>query len=241
MKLNIDCCFFVLEYIENKDKRKNDTMKLKLLVDKDKNLLSVPYHKNANLKDTIRNKIESIIGSDSFHLEQVYTLGEKKFYDTGIHVIYLGVTNKKNVHIIDSHYQFIDFDIIDNQEIVFDTNIIRYKTKPVKRGHSLEYYHNIATSDVRIERIMIELLTSYKYMVSRIDDTDIMFQFLPRYFTLEDVRSIYEMLKKVTVDKSNFRKKIIKHCKITDKIKKDKGYRPTHLYEFILDEHDIWL
>ena len=54
-------------------------------------------YENMSLKDTIRNEIKNIIGSDVFHLEQVYTLGETKFYNTGVNVIYLGITNVENI------------------------------------------------------------------------------------------------------------------------------------------------
>lgn len=241
MKFKIDCCFFVLETVENENKRKNDIKKLKVLVDKNKRLVSVSFNKDLSLKDTIRNEIRNIIGSDIFHLEQVYTLGETRFYNTGVNVIYLGITNKENIKKLDSGYELVDFAILDNKEILLDDRIISYKTKVKKSHNNLEYYHDIKTTDVLLEKMLIELLTSYKQIASKMDYTDIMFKFLPKYFALEDVRSVYEMIKNVTVDKSNFRKKIMRYCKETEKIISDKGYRPTHLYEFVLDENDIWL
>ena len=51
-----------------------------------------------------------------------------------------------------------------------------------------------------------ELLTSYKKIVLKLDNSDIIYKFLPKYFALEDVRIIYEKLKDTKVDKSNFRK-----------------------------------
>ena len=47
---------------------------------------------------------------------------------------------------------------------------------------------------------------------------------MPNLFTLEDVKMVYEMIKNVQVDKSNFRKRIIKYCeKVEGKID-NKGY-----------------
>lgn len=241
MKFSIDCCFFVLESVENENKRKNDIKKLKVLVDKNNGLVTTSFDKEVSLKDAIRNKIKTIIGSDVFHLEQVYTLGETKFYDTGVNVIYLGITNIENVKKLDDKYKLVDFEVVTNKHVLFDGSKIGYNTKVKKSHNNLEYYHDIKTSDVSLEKEIIELLTSYKQIASKMDYTDIMFKFLPKYYTLEDVRIIYEMIKNVSVDKSNFRKKIMKYCKETDKVISDKGYRPTHLYEFVLDENDIWI
>lgn len=241
MILNIDCCFFVLESIENENKRKNDIKRLKVLVDKDNKLVSVSFNENMSLKDTIRNEIKNIIGSDVFHLEQVYTLGETKFYNTGVNVIYLGITNVENIKKLDNDYKLVDFAVLANKEVLFDNQTIGYKTKAKKCYNNLEYYHEIKTHDIFLEKELIELLTSYKQIASKMDYTDIMFKFLPKYFALEDVRIIYEMIKNVTVDKSNFRKRIMKYCKETEKVISNKGYRPTHLYEFVLDENDIWV
>ncbi len=241
MKFNIDCCFFVLESVENENKRKNDIKKLKVLVDKHNNLVRVNFNKELSLKDTIREKIKNIIGSDIFHLEQVYTLGETKFYDSGVNVIYLGITNIENIKKLDSGYKLVDFEVITNKQVIFADYKIKYNTKVKKNYNNLEYYHVFKTDDLVLEKNLIEVLTSYKQIASKMDYTDIMFKFLPKYFTLEDVRTIYEMIKNVSVDKSNFRKKIMKYCKETEKVISDKGYRPTHLYEFVLDENDIWV
>lgn len=239
--LNIDCCFFVLENVRSNNKRRNDIKRIKILVDKNNNLLSTPFDRESDIKKSIRNKIKSVIGSGVFHLEQVHALGEKKYYNSGIHVIYLGITNEENIKEMDSHYKMVDFDIIHKKEIHFDNKIIKYATKMVKINNSLEYYHTIKTNNLDTERKLIELLTSYKQIVSKIDYTDIIFKFLPKYYTLEDVRIIYEKIKNISVDKSNFRKKIMKYCKKTDTVIKNKGHRPTHLYEFLLNKKDVWI
>ena len=61
-------------------------------------------------------------------------------------------------------------------------------------------------------------------------------------FTLEDVRIVYELIKDTSVDKSNFRKKIIKYCeKVEEKKTEKKGYRPSQKYSFKPLKGDVWL
>ena len=241
MKIYLDCCLFVLQTIKSDDKRKNDIKKLKLIVDKNNNLISIPFKKESNIKDSIRNKIIDVIGSNNFHLEQVHTFGETKFYNCGLIIAYLGITNYENIKKLNEDCKLVDFELIGKNEVKFDNKIIKYNTITKRINNSLEYSYDIDTDDLNLELNITELLTSYKKIVLKLDNSDIIFKFLPKYYTLEDVRIIYEKLKDTKVDKSNFRKKIIKYCKPTDMIVKDKGYRPTQLYEAIMTNNEIWL
>ena len=74
------------------------------------------------------------------------------------------------------------------------------------------------------------------------DNSDIIFKFLGKTFSLEDVRMVYEKIKETSVDKSNFRKKIVKYCEETSAVDVDKkGYRPSKLYTFKVLKGDIWI
>ena len=64
----------------------------------------------------------------------------------------------------------------------------------------------------------MNLLISYKRIRNDFDTTDLIFKFMGDSFTLEDVRIVYELIKDCTVDKSNFRKRIIKYSEKIDGI-----------------------
>ena len=118
-----------------------------------------------------------------------------------------------------------------------------YEYKTVERfsDRNVDYVHNIYVDDVNIEKTLLEILVSYKRLRTMLDSSDIMFKFMPKEFTLEDVRIVYELVKDKQVDKSNFRKRIIKYVeKCNDKVD-NKGYRPTQLYRFKPLVDDIWL
>ena len=71
-------------------------------------------------------------------------------------------------------------------------NIYKYKTERVLKAGSLEYYYKIKVDDVRLDKILLEIMIVYKYLRSRMDSTDICFKLLSEEFTLEDVRIVYE-------------------------------------------------
>lgn len=234
MQINIVTTIFVLDSEKNSNIRKNDIKKIKVIANE--KLPSFLYEGN-DLKKEVKKYISSIIGSNKYHLEQVYTMD----YEDSIDIIYLGITNKENIKL-KKGYNLLDFDIIDNNKIVFDNNKYEYKTKEVVDDNNIEYIHDIKVKDEDIRRILMSLLISYKRIRSNIDNTDIIFKFMSSTFTLEDVRIVYELIKDCTVDKSNFRKKIIKYCeKVEEVVDSKNGFRPSQKYRFKPLKGDIWL
>lgn len=243
MELSIVGCLFVLDTKKNENKKKNDIKTLKIVVDKTtKELIRNPFDSSLDIKDTIRNKIEKIIGSSAFHLEQVYTVGESKFYeDNKVDIIYMALTNKENIKNLDDNYELLDFEVLNNNQILFGNQEISYQTEKKIISGSLEYYHQIKVDSLTLEKELLELLIAFKQLRFKMDNTDVCFKLLPRVFTLEDVRIAYELIKGIQVDKSNFRKKIIKYCEKVDMTVTDKGYRPSQLYKFNPTSVDTWL
>lgn len=241
MNVNLVCPIIVLDNEQNPNIRKNDVKKFKLLVDKNNNLVNINVNNNANLKDIVRKKISDISGSNIFHLEQVYTLGETKYYvDNNIDIIYLAVTNIENIKNLNSKFQLVDFEIKQNN-ICLNNVSYKFKTKEKIANNNIEYYHEIKVDDIKIEKELLEILIAYKHLRSKLDNSDIIFKFMSNTFTLEEVRIVYEMIKEVNVDKSNFRKKIIKYCVETNVDETKKGYRPCKKYMFKALKGDIWL
>lgn len=242
MKISIVGCLFVLDSIRSDYIKKNDTKVLNVVLNKEtKELINIDFDEKSDVKELIREKITSIIGSNKFHLEQVYTLGESKYYeDNRIDIIYMALTNSENIKKMDAKYELVPFNLKDSN-IELGNKAFEFKTKEKVKNNNIEYYHDVKTDDLKTEKKLIELLTVYKYLRFRIDNTDVCFKLLPELFALEDVRILYEMIKDKSVDKSNFRKKILKFCEKTDVIIGDKGYRPTQMYKFNPENNDTWL
>lgn len=238
MKVNLIGCLFVLDTERNENIRKNDIQKIKILTTKDFKLPSVLFD-GKGVKNQVRNNLSSIIGSNIFHLEQVFAMD----YEKEIDIIYLGVTNIENVKKLDNNYQLIDFKVENNNTITFGNDLYSYKTIEIENYNNIEYIHEIKTDDANIKRTLLDTLISYKRIRVNADSSDIIFKFMGSSFTLEDVRILYEMVKDTKVDKSNFRKKIIKYCEKIEDAKTDKkiGFRPSQKYRFKLLREDIWI
>lgn len=240
--VNVVCCLFVLENVVNSDKKKNDEKKLKILVNNNCELISNKFDFTIDIKKCAKDIINSAITVDKVNIEQVYTLGDIKLFNKKeIDVIYLALTNIENIKNINDGFELIDFDIIDDQRIVFNDNVYKYKTVKNENAEGSIYTHKINVDNINIEKNLVEVLTAYKYLRSKIDNTNIIFKLLPKYFTLEDVRLLYEKIKNVNVDKSNFRKKVQRYLIKCDKYIESKGYRPAITYMFDESKEEVWL
>lgn len=237
MKINIVNCIFILDSVKNDNIRKNDIKKIKVLVDSNNNLPSFEYT-SGDLKNENKSFISKLIGSNTFHLEQVYTMD----YKSDIDIIYLGVTNIDNISELKEDFKLVDFEIKDNSLTILDNKEFEYKTIELEDNNNIEYIHDIRIKDEQVKRTLMNLLISYKRIRNSIDSTDIIFKFMPSVFTLEDVRIVYELIKDTSVDKSNFRKKIIKYVEETEFVSEEKnGYRPSKKYKFRPLKGDVWL
>jgi len=236
MQVNLISCLFILDSEKNENIRKNDIKKLKVLTTNE-NLPSIIYQ-GKDMKKQVRQNLAHLTGTNKFHLEQVFTLD----YKDEVNVIYLGITNIENISKLHKDYQLLDFKVTNNDTITFGKKNYKYKTIEIEENNNIEYVHEVDVRNIAMRKNLINLLISYKKIRSSIDSTDIMFKFMGKSFTLEDVKILYELIKDTTVDKSNFRKKIIKYCEKLDEKSTDKnGFRPSQKYRFKPLKGDIWL
>lgn len=236
MYINLVSCLFVLDSEKNDNIRKNDTKKIKVLTTCDNILPTIPFN-GKDMKEEVRKELATILGSDIFHLEQVFTMD----YKGGVDIIYLGITNIENVKNLKSNYQLLEFKVENNNRIMYGDSSYSYQTLEEVKNNSIQYIHDIK-AEGDIQKLLLYLLISYKKIRANIDISDIIFKFMGSSFTLEDVRIVYEMVKNTVVDKSNFRKKIIKYCeKIDEKDDSKNGFRPSQKYKFRPLRGDVWL
>lgn len=236
MFINLVSCLFVLDSEKNDNIRKNDIKKIKVLTTSDNMLPTIKFN-GEDMKREVKKELITILGSDIFHLEQVFTMG----YKDGVDIIYLGITNIENVKNLKPGYQLLEFKVENNSNVIYGDSSFSYQTLEIEENNSIQYIHEIKAEE-NIKKLLLYLLISYKKIRSNIDISDIIFKFMGSSFTLEDVRILYEMIKDTSVDKSNFRKRIIKYCeKIDEKDDNKNGFRPSQKYKFKPLKGDIWL
>ena len=237
MQINLISCLFVLDSEKNENIRKNDIKKIKVLVDKNGNLPSI-INNGKHMRTKVNELLSSIIGTDLFHTQQVCAMS----YDDSMDIVYVGATNIDNIKELDNNYELVEFKVQNNNSITLGKEVYKYKTVEIIENKNIIYKQIIDIEDEQLKRKIKNMLLSYKRIRVDVDTTDIIFKFMPKEFTLEDVRILYELIKDEEVDKSNFRKKITKYCKKVENHSNEKtAYRPSQKYEFVPLKGDVWL
>jgi 8-oxo-dGTP diphosphatase len=79
------------------------------------------------------------------------------------------------------------------------------------------------------------LQAAHERLAAKLDYSTIAFQFMPKAFTLTEMQQVYELILRESVDKRNFRKRILSLnlIKETGKERKAGAHRPAKLYRVI--------
>lgn len=242
MIINLTCVMLVLETTQNPDIRKNDIQKIKMLRHRiTHGIPCVIANASDDIKEQMRRTLSDIINVDSFALEQVYAMGDKKYMapNGSVDIIHLGIINGTLIHKINSEYELIDISIQHN-EIKIGDNKYTFRTIE-KIGSAVEYLFETNASDINTDKTLVEILSAWKHLRNRIENTDTIFKFMPDEFTLETTRQVYEIISGQHVDKSNFRKKITKYCTEIPNKTAHRGHRPGKIYTFNPKTGDSWL
>ncbi|MBD5400204.1 hypothetical protein HDR61_00430 [bacterium] len=242
MNINLTCVMLVLETTPNPDIRKSDIQNIKILLRRDTHGMPwVAANTSDDIKQQVRNTMAGIIGTGSFALEQVYAMGDKKYMaiNNGVDIIHLGIINGNRIENIHPEYELADISIKGNKIKIGD---MEYQYQTVEKiGPAVEYLFETNAPDIETDKTLVEILSAWKHLRNRVENTDTIFKFMPDEFALESVRQVYEIISGRCVDKSNFHKKITKYCTEIPNKTTRRGHRPGKLYTFKAKTGDSWL
>lgn len=247
METKINVVYLSIQTINRNNNRTLDKIKLKVLLEKNKNKLSLPsfsFDYKKSLIDIVKEKSKNII-DDEVYFEQLYTFGEKKYYtkDNGLTISYLGILNEEMSKKSKDKYYWYDISIEDlsiselekSQKFSLSNQDEQYeyilKTIKTKVGITYSYIHEVDDECIISGNGAIILMTALKRIRSNIDTSDIAFKLLNSSFTLTELQQVYELIENKELDKGNFRRKIKDLVEKSDGIKKDSAHRPSKYFK----------
>ncbi|MBU2590079.1 MAG: NUDIX hydrolase [Nanoarchaeota archaeon] len=167
---------------------------------------------NETLDQAARRELQEETGVKEHYLEQLYTFGNPERDPRGrvITVSYFALINSKDL------------------KLKADTDVIEAKWFPINQLPELAFDHkNIL--DYALERLRYKL-----------EYTTVAFQLLPQKFTLTELQKTYEIIFNKSLDKRNFRKKILSLGLIEETQETTKGaHRPAKLYSFTKEHKQL--
>lgn len=180
--------------------------------------------------------------SEDIYLEQLYTFGSPK-RDPRMRVIsssYMALTHKENVKntkagddASDALWFFVKKKIISKDSFLLELTNEEKNISIVylfeKNGDKWEFKHSLGETLAFDHAEIINL--SIDRMRNKIFYTDIAFNLLPSEFTLTELQLVFESILGESLDKGNFRKKIMPLVeKVENSEEDDVAHRPAKLF-----------
>ena len=175
------------------------------------------------------------------YLEQLYTYGDPK-RDPRMRIIstaYMALIDKNRLNgKLKEDASWFDIKILENDNIIDiflnngETNI-NVKLEKVIRDKTTDRYEFkvLENNDLAFDHAKV-LLSGIERLRNKVNYTDIVFNMMPKYFTLGELQSVYEVILNKKLLDPAFRRIIGPKVQKTDKMRTGEGHRPSVLFEY---------
>lgn len=194
-----------------------------------------------NLEDSPKRILKNETNLENIYLEQLYTYGNPK-RDPRMRVIstsYMALVDKNRIdYALSPKASWFDMTITEEAgfvTIVFDNGetIFSIKIEKVLREATTDRYDfKIAENDwIAFDHGEV-ILAGIERLRNKIEYTDIVFNMMPKYFTLGELQQVYEVILNKKLLDPAFRRIIEPKVKKTDKMQTGGGHRPSALFTY---------
>ena len=192
--------------------------------------------------------VQDKTGLSNFYYEQLYTFGDKQRdpRERVLSVAYLILTNNEE-QTSNGQWFDIDTDMQDivltetstgyiqtqdiNIKLICDDIILNNEIQVYFEKKNLEEIKDVKVlkSDLAFDHVKI-LYFALERLKNKIEYTDVIFNLLPKNFTLTELKLCFEAILHEKLLDANFRRKIKSKVKPVDDFDKEKGHRPSRLF-----------
>lgn len=175
------------------------------------------------------------------YLEQLYTFGDPK-RDPRMRIIstsYMALIDKNRLSTdISSNASWFNVTVLEDNDIidVFLDNgeeTIKFKVKrKLIDKTSKNYKYEVLENDKLAFDHALVIVTGIQRLKNKIEYTDIVFNMMPKYFTLGELQQVYEVILGEKLLDPAFRRMIASKVRKTNKMKTGEGHRPSVLFEY---------
>lgn len=249
LSLTTDILVLSVSSNDNSNYRKTDEKKMSvLLVKRDnypfKDMWCLPggfVGYNEELDEAPKRILKDETNLDNIYLEQLYTYGGVD-RDPRMRVIstsYMSLIDKNMLDInLNKNASWFDITLFEEDNtvtIVLDNNqeTLSFKIKKELREKTTDRYafKVIENNSIAFDHPLV-ILAGLERLRNKIQYTDIVFNMMPKYFTLGELQKVYEVILGKKLLDPAFRRIIQDKVKKTNKMKTGEGHRPSVLFEY---------
>ena len=196
---------------------------------------------NEDLDEAPKRILKKETNLDSPYLEQLYTFGtiDRDPRMRIISVAYMSLVDKLklNTNLVMNASWFKLNVLEDKNDILVtldnDNEKISFKVKKIlkeKTANTYDYkiYDN---SGLAFDHALV-IINGLNRLRNKIEYTDIVFNMMPKYFTLGELQQVYEVILGKKLLDPAFRRIIAKKVVKTDMVKSGEGHRPSSLFKY---------
>lgn len=194
-----------------------------------------------DIEDAANRILETEANLKNIYLEQLYTFGNPN-RDPRMRVIstsYMALIDKNKLpdSVSKNASWFNVFVLEDKKEICITLDngneIIKFRVKKVLKEKTTDRYkYEVVENDKLAFDHALVIASGISRLKNKIEYTDIVFNMMPKYFTLGELQQVYEVILGKKLLDPAFRRIIANKVEKTDKIKTGGGHRPSVLFKY---------
>ena len=194
-----------------------------------------------DIEDAAKRILKSEANIDDIYLEQLYTYGNPN-RDPRMRVIstsYMALIDKNKLsNNISNKASWFNIDVLEDKKeilIMLDngSETIKFKIKKTLKEKTTDRYkYDILENDSIAFDHPLVITSGISRLKNKIEYTDIVFNMMPKYFTLGELQQVYEVILGKKLLDPAFRRIISDKVEKTNKMKTGGGHRPSVLYKY---------
>jgi len=177
----------------------------------------------------------------NIYLEQLYTFGSVN-RDPRMRIIstsYMALIDKNKLKdTINNKAFWFNIEISENNNVIDiklsnDNTVLTLKIKRVLKEYTNDTYdYEIMENESLAFDHALVLITGIERLKNKIEYTDIVFNMMPKYFTLKELQQVYEVILNKKLLDPAFRRIIASRVIKTEQQKEGEGHRPSYLFKY---------
>ncbi|MBR6949215.1 MAG: NUDIX hydrolase [Bacilli bacterium] len=251
LSLTADILLISISDEEKTDYRKNNQKKMSILLVKRE---EYPYKdkwclpggfidpNKETLEDCANRVLKSETNLENIFLEQLYTFDSIN-RDPRMRIIstsFIGLIDKSKVtNIINDKAKWFDVTKIEEKNNVVNVDLtngvdnikIKVKKELIDKTTSKYKLIGVDNDSIAFDHDIV-IVSGIERLKNKINYTDIVFNMMPKYFTLKELQQVYEVILCKKLLDPAFRRIIKDKVEKTDKYETNIGHRPSRLYKY---------
>lgn len=194
-----------------------------------------------DLEDAAFRILEDEANIKNIYLEQLYTYGNPK-RDPRMRVVstsYMALIDKSRLSDkICSNASWFNVSVFESDkkiDVILDNGdeIIKFKIKKTLKERTTDRYkYEILENDKLAFDHPLVIVSGISRLKNKLEYTDIVFNMMPKYFTLGELQQVYEVILGKKLLDPAFRRIIANKVEKTDKMRTGGGHRPSVLFKY---------